>query len=288
MADLLTRRLSQAREDSLAFGTRLVDARQDVHGVVALLDCNGRQYEVGAKFVVGADGARSLVRKLMAVEFRGYTIEEKFVSLSTSFPIENHVPNLAYVNYISDPDEWLVLLRVPGLWRVLVPADGKHSDVSLVADENVDKIFSRIVGGQAVRTAHRTIYRVHQRVADSFVKGRMLIVGDAAHLNNPLGGFGMNSGIHDIWNLCAKLWSILRKDGDVDQLAHFDRQRRKVTIDFIQAQTIENKAFMEAGGDAHRQRMERMAGIHADPVLRRQYLLRQSMFKSLEDAETIA
>lgn len=287
MASLLAQRLATLDHAHVAFNTRLVHAREVADGVEATLERDGEQFTVHAKFLIGADGAHSVVRELMAVEFEGFTWEEKFVSLSTAFPIEEVVPNLAYVNYISDPDEWLVLLRVPRFWRVLVPADGEESHDWLISDEKAAQVFARIVGDRAVETAHRTIYRVHQRVATSFVKGRMLLVGDAAHLNNPLGGFGMNSGVHDVWNLADKLYAILRRDGDAEQLARFDRQRRTVTRNFIQAQTIDNKAMMEEGGEANRLRREKMQRIHADPEQRRAYLLRQAMFQSLEEAEAV-
>lgn len=287
MAALLTARLATTGAERFQLGTALIHAREEGDRVIATLERGGQRFDVSAKFLIGADGARSMVRGLMGVEFEGFTWEEKFVSLSTRFPIEEHVPNLAYVNYISDPEEWLVLLRVPGLWRVLVPADGNDTNEYLVSDENAAKVFERIVGSIPIETEHRTIYRVHQRVAESFAKGRMAIVGDAAHLNNPLGGFGMNSGVHDVWNLCDKLYAILRQDGDAEQLARFDRQRRTATKEFIQTQTIENKAQMESSGARNRERRARMEQIHADPVLRRQYLLRQSMFESLADAEKV-
>lgn len=289
MANLLAQRMIDDPKIDMRFNAQLIDAHEVADGVIATVAIDGVPTEIHTKFLIGADGSRSVVRQKMDIEFEGFTYEEKFVSLSTSLPIEDHVPNLSYVNYISDPDEWLVLLRVPTLWRVLVPADGALSNEELISDENAAKVFSRIVGDIAVETEHRTIYRVHQRVAKSFVKGRMLLIGDAAHLNNPLGGFGMNSGIHDAWNLTEKLYSILRQDGDRAQLERFDRQRRTVTLNFIQAQTIENMAFMEQGaGEASRLRRTRMAEIRADDSLRREYLLKQAMFTSLEEAESIA
>ena len=72
-------------------------------------------------------------------------------------------------------------------------------------------------------TEHRTIYRVHQRVAKAYRKGHVLLAGDAAHLNNPLGGLGMNSGIHDIWNLTKKLIRIFNGDGDDRLLDLYER-----------------------------------------------------------------
>jgi 3-(3-hydroxy-phenyl)propionate hydroxylase len=288
LSRLLSERLGQTEGMQVHFGCRLIDAHEAADGVVALVEENGVQREIAAKFLVGADGARSTVRKVIGTGFDGFTYEEKFVSMSTRFPVENVMAGLAYVNYIADPEEWLVLLRVPALWRVLVPADGRFTDEELISDANAEAVFSRIVG-HGVETSHRTIYRVHQRVAQQFVQGRMAIIGDAAHLNNPLGGFGMNSGIHDGWNLAEKLWQVLRKDGGAEPLRLFERQRQSVTRSFIQAQTIANmEAMGQSAGEKTQAGYERMRGLASDPVARRQYLLRQAMFESLQEARDVA
>ncbi|MBT8441672.1 MAG: FAD-dependent monooxygenase, partial [Gammaproteobacteria bacterium] len=232
----------------------------------------------------------SAVRKWLGVDFEGFTYPEKFLTMSTDWPIEKHLPNLALVNYVSDATEWVVLLRVPGLWRVLVPADASTSDAELLSETKKNSVFDRLVGdGEAVRTAHRTVYRVHQRVADRFVLGRVILIGDAAHLNNPLGGFGMNSGIHDAMNLCEKLATVMSTQGRREELlGRFERQRRTVTRSFIQQQTIRNKQDMELGSaEAERQRREEMSRVVASPEARRQFMLRQSMIQSVREAAEI-
>jgi len=288
LAMALAKRLQEHPRARVLFSTRAIGVTQNGVEAIATVERDSKREEIAADFIIGADGAHSVVRKSLDVTFDGFTYEEKFVSLSTAFPIEEVIPDIAYVNYISDPEEWLVLLRGPTLWRVLVPAKGTASDAELLSDSNVAAIFRRIVGDRPVETAHRAIYRVHQRVASSFVRGRIALIGDAAHLNNPLGGFGMNSGIHDAWNLTDKLNRILRHGGDPSLLELYNRQRRAVTLSFVQAQTIENKEFMEQGHAKYqRQRMDRFEAIRNDPAQRRQFLLRQSMFTSLEEAETI-
>ncbi|MEP2178517.1 MAG: FAD-dependent monooxygenase, partial [Marinomonas sp.] len=203
--------------------------------------------------------------------------------------LEDHLPNLAHVNYVSDPKEWLVLLRVPSVWRVLVPTKDDVSDEELLSDRTKNGIFERLTGnGEAVETYHRTLYRVHQRVARSFAQDRVILVGDAAHLNNPLGGFGMNSGIHDAFNLFEKLEPVLKGaplNGSVDL---YDRQRRQVTHSFTQKQTMQNMEFIRGGQDkGHAMRRQAMLDIKNDDARRREYLLRQAMFESLEQATAI-
>ena len=273
------------------FNQRLLTFEQDDSGVNIAVETMTGIENLRADFLIGADGANSLVRKWLGIEFDGFTYPERFLTLSTKVELADYLPNLAYVNYVSDPQEWLVLLRVPSLWRVLVPVDGAMSDDELRSDANKNAIFDRITGnGAAVETQHRTLYRVHQRVAKSFREGRVMLVGDAAHLNNPLGGFGMNSGIHDAFNLFDKLLPVIRGQADMDaNLSLYDRQRREVTHTFTQTQTKQNMAFMRGGQDEqHEQRRLDMLEIKNDDARRRAYMLRQAMFESLEKAAAIA
>lgn len=289
LAKMLSQRLSELDSVQMLFDHRIVYLQQDDSGVDVTLEHATGLRHVRADYLIGADGANSIVRKWLGIEFDGFTYPEKFLCLSTERPIDQDIPNLAHVNYVSDPDEWLVLLRVPTLWRVLVPANDGDVNGDLLSDEKKNKVFDGLVGdGKNVVTRHRTIYRVHQRVAKQFRSDRVVLVGDAAHLNNPLGGFGMNSGIHDAFNLCEKLVDIIKGKGSETLLDLYDRQRRTVTHAFTQQQTIENMALMRAGqSGAHQMRLENMRALAADPEKRRAYLLRQSMLTSLKDAAAI-
>lgn len=290
LARYLAERLNAMPGTRVLFSHRVVSFEQDSRGVKVHTETPRCIESFEADFLVAADGANSLVRKWLGVEFEGFTYPEKFLTMSTDFPIEDYLPELAYVNYVSDPQEWVVLLRVPSLWRVLVPAGPDISDAELLSDQTKDGVFARLVGAdQRVSTAHRTVYRVHQRVAHRFVHDRVILIGDAAHLNNPLGGFGMNSGIHDAINLCDKLVAGLAAPNRRQELlGRFERQRRAVTRDFIQQQTIRNKQDMELGSaEAERRRREEMGQLVDDPGARRQFLLRQSMIQSVRDAAAI-
>jgi 3-(3-hydroxy-phenyl)propionate hydroxylase len=185
----------------------------------------------------------------------------------------------------------MVVLRVPGLWRILVPAPVGLSDDELVSDAYKNGVFGRMMGRECdLVTRHRTIYRAHQRVCDRFAVGRILLVGDSAHLNSPMGGFGMNSGIHDAVNATGKLVQVLRAGADSQQqVALYERQRKTITHQFVQAQTIENTRLMRDGwANARAERSEAMGRLMNDREARRAYLLKQSMFTSLEQAAAIA
>jgi len=289
----LSRALAEGLEKyanaQVLFGHRLLTFEQDETGVDLAIETMTGIRKMRADILIGADGANSIVRKWLGVEFDGFTYPERFLCLSTKTELADHLPNLALVNYVSDPNEWLVLLRVPSLWRVLVPTDGSLGDDELRSDAMKNGIFDRLIGdGASVVTEHRTLYRVHQRVAKSFLNQRVMLVGDACHLNNPLGGFGMNSGVHDAFNLFEKLMPVLNGTRGLDNLVLYDRQRREVTHSFTQMQTKENMAFIKGGqGDAHAARRQKMLDIKQNDESRRAYLLRQAMFDSLAQAAAI-
>lgn len=290
LARQLTERLAGLSNAVVLFNHRVVHLEQTPEGVTIHAETPLAIESIHADFLIGADGANSVVRKWLGVEFEGFTYPEKFLTMSTDFPLEEYLRDLAKVNYISDPQEWLVLLRVPGLWRVLVPAAPEISDAELLSDRIKDGVFGRLVGkDRCVPTAHRTVYRVHQRVARQFVHGRVILIGDAAHLNNPLGGFGMNSGIHDAINLSDKLAGIVVAPARREELlGWFERQRHTVTREFVQQQSIRNKQDMELGSaEAERRRRSEMRAIVSDAMARRKFLLRQSMIQSVRDAAAI-
>ena len=291
LARMLSQQLESESSARVLFGHRVIHFTQDAEGVDVTFEHMAGLSRARCDYLIGADGANSLVRKWLEIDFDGFTYPEKFLCLSTAQPIEQTIPNLAYVNYVSDPQEWLVLLRVPKLWRVLVPATDENDNDYLKSDVKKNKVFGGLLGpdGVDVQTRHRTIYRVHQRVAKQFHIRRVILMGDAAHLNNPLGGFGMNSGIHDAFNACERLVGVLQGRESPETLAQYDRQRRTVTHEFTQQQTIENMALMSGGqGEAHQRRLTAMRNLIDDPEKRRAYLLRQAMITSLKDAAAIA
>lgn len=276
-------RLASRGQPAIRFQRRAVSFEQDSNGVTLHAETPSGIETYRADYLIAADGANSIIRKGVAVDFKGFTYAEKFLTLSTDWPIERHLNNLAHVNYMADDREWCVLLRTPLHWRVLVPAGGTETDDYLLSDEKKSSVFRNLIGdgGADIATQHRTIYRVHQRVAEKYNHGRVLLIGDAAHLNNPIGGFGMNSGIHDAWNLAGKLSEILLENGEAEPLlSRFDRQRRTIMNEFVQAQTKRNKEVMENPQELRRFQI-RLAEIAADPQLRRDYLMEQAMINSI-------
>ncbi len=264
--------------------------QQDDDGVtVECVRPDGSAERFRGRYLIGADGGHSVVRKSLGVNFEGLTIPEIFLTLSTHFPYHEAIPDLAEIAYISDPEEWLVLLRTPSLWRVLLPTNPDDSEETIMDPANVERRLQAVVKSDLpYDVVHKTAYRVHERVADKYVHGRAFLVGDAAHLNNPLGGMGMNGGIHDAINLVEKLAQVWHGK-DLSLIGRFERQRRKVALETVQAQALRNRKILNETNPASRQAYhDSLRATVDDPVAHKDYVLRSSMIQSLRDLEAVA
>jgi 3-(3-hydroxy-phenyl)propionate hydroxylase len=276
--NLLVSRLAQFPHVRIAFDTRVSAVRQDADSVTVETE-SGEVLK--ADWLLGADGAYSAVRTSLDIDFPGLTFPERFFVVSTPFPLENHLPRLSYVNYIADTDEWCVLLKVPGLWRVLFPtSEESDEDVLASGERRLQGVFAKT---EPYETRHRTLYRVHQKVAATYRKGRAFLAGDAAHLNNPIGGMGMNGGLHDGLNLAGKLIAMHR--GGEDRLDAYEEERRPVAVDHINATTARNRETLaERDPAARKRKQDELCKMAEDPVAAKAYLMKSSMISSLRRA----
>jgi 3-(3-hydroxy-phenyl)propionate hydroxylase len=288
LTQFLHEKLHEVPGADIRFGHEAVAVHQDEAGVTVTATTASGPVEVQGRYVIGADGARSAVRRAAGIEFEGFTYPELFLVASTPFRFEEMLTDIAYVNYIADPHEWLVLLRVPELWRVLVPAAEESDHARLISDESLQGVLNRVSARrEPYEIAHRSIYQVHQRVAKDFRHGRILLAGDAAHINNPLGGMGMNGGIQDAFNLADKFKQIWA-GGDERLLDRYNRQRRTVAIEAVQQQTHRNQQIIsERDPQIRRMSLDAMRRIGADKNAAREYLLNSSMIASMRRAEQI-
>jgi 3-(3-hydroxy-phenyl)propionate hydroxylase len=272
----------------IRFDHEVTAVRQDEKSVTVTAQTPSGPVEVSGRYVIAADGARSAVRRSLSMEFDGFTYPELFLIASTDFKFENTLTDIAYVNYIGDPREWLVLLRVPELWRVLVPAAENSDREKLLSDDNLQSVLQRVVPrSEPYSIAHRSIYHVHQRVAKKFRQGRVVLAGDAAHINNPLGGMGMNGGIQDAFNLADKFKQIWA-GADDSLLDRYDRQRRTVAVEAVQQQTHRNQQIIsEREPETRKKSLDAMRRTGTDKKAAREYMLRSSMIASMRRAAEI-
>lgn len=274
------------------FGHTLTGFTQGTDGVSVTFAAKDGDRTIKGSWLIGADGGRSAVRKGLDVEFEGFTWPELFVVVSTPYDFDRH--GFALNCYIADPVEWGALFKVPdagppGLWRLAYPVNPEESEDVLLSPERVEDALQRLVPKPSpYEIRYKSTYRVHQRVASSFRSGRVLLAGDAAHLNNPLGGFGLNSGIHDAINLCDKLGRHWRGEGGEELLDLYSRQRRAATVEQVQAMSIRNKKTMEERDPAvQRARLEELVAVANDPAKAREHLLNTSMISGLKRANEV-
>jgi 3-(3-hydroxy-phenyl)propionate hydroxylase len=283
----LTRILCDALRDapafSIEFDVKVVVVEQDATGVTIGLERRGGKRERRrGRWLIGADGARSEVRRALGTDFEGFTWPERFLVVSTPYDFYGRIPDLVAVNYVADPQRWHILLEIPGMWRVMFPIAGNVSDETARTRDFAQAMMTGVLPGVTdYEIVHTTLYHVHQRVAGTYRTGRAFLAGDAAHINNPLGGMGMNGGIHDAVDLTERLAGVWRGELREDELDRYDKQRRGVTLEYVQTQSIQNKRNLENPDGGFK---ETIRAIAADPARRRDYLLRTAMIASLRRA----
>jgi 3-(3-hydroxy-phenyl)propionate hydroxylase len=274
--------------------TKVVDCSQLDDAVEVLVEsADGRQEQHHALYLVGADGARSTIRKAIGVEFEGFTYPERCMIIGT--PYDFAADGYASRNYIADPQEWYNLFKIswrgpPGIYRLVAPVrpneplDGDRALTT--AQHKIQRFNPR---SATYEIAFCDCYAVAQRVAATFRRGRVLLAGDSAHLNSPIGAMGMNSGIHDAVNLASNLICVLNGEESDAALDRYVRQRRHVATAHVQATTIANKQNLEQRDPVKRQRYrDEMRRCAEDPVMAKAFLMRTALVDSLRDAATIA
>ena len=286
---LLHRRMADVPHFDLRFGHEVTDAGQDGNRAWVTANTADGEATFDGRWVIAGDGANSAVRRSLGIAYDGLTFPELFLTLSTSFEFRGPMPDLTLVNYFADPEEWLVLLRVVDAWRVLFPTGPDEDMEKALTDGRVQERLEGVAPGCGpFDVVHKTHYRVHQRVADKYRIGRILLAGDAAHINNPLGGMGMNGGLQDAFSLCEKLVAVWRGEADDAVLDRYERQRRAMALDFVQQSTIRNReTLMEADPVQRQKRHDEMRRTAEDPARAREFLLRSSMIAGLREAEAI-
>jgi 3-(3-hydroxy-phenyl)propionate hydroxylase len=276
---------------AVRMATEFVSFEQRNDAVTAQVNnAAGDSETIQGSYLVSCEGARSIVRRMLDVEFEGFTYPERTINIEVAYDFRKH--GYTERNYISDPDEYSNLFHwkgPPDRWRIHFPTAIDDDENELKRPEALQqrlKKFLRI--DRDFEVCGCNLYTVHQRVAKKFRLGRAVLAGDSAHVNSPIGGMGLNSGVHDAFNLADKLARILHDEADDEELDRYERQRRHVALTHTQAQTIRNKRLLEERDPAVRRRNhDELRRQAEDPALARKFLLRTALFESLREAEQI-
>lgn len=281
-------RLRTFADVQVRFGTRVTGVIQDGDGVTASADGPGGREAIRGDYAIGADGGRSTVRKSLDIEFAGFTWPEHFLVLTVLDDFQELLTGCCYRNYLADPDEWTNLFKVAGddgkgRWRAVFPTRVEESDEQALDDESAYARLQRVFPlGRRYNLVHRNLYKVHQRVASTFRKGRVFLAGDSAHVNNSVGGLGLNGGIHDAMELVGTLHQVVTGQSDEALLDRYTRRRRTLNIEFVQEQTIANKKRLEERDPRARQaRFDELRACAENPASHKEFLLRTSLIASV-------
>lgn len=287
LAKLGIERLEGFRHSEVNFSSPVISIAELDAGVAIEVGTSSGSQSVRGKYLVGADGGRSTVRKALDIDFEGYTFPERFLVLTTPFDFAQ-AHGVAFRAYFSDPDEWANLFKVAGndqrgSWRAVFPTLPGQSDEEVMSEaateSRLQKFFPK---AGRYEILHRNIYSVHQRVASSFQKGRVFLAGNSAHVNNPIGGLGLNCGIHDAVRLASLLSSVLLGERPESDLSQYNSIRRPMNIEYVQQQTIANKKRLEEKDPATREaNFETLRKASRDPAAHRAFLMRTSLLESV-------
>ena len=295
LTPILLEMLSKHDNAEVMFSHEFLSLTQHPDHVSVMAKHQDQEIHLLAHWVIGADGGKSAVRKSVGIEFDGYTWPERYSVVSTTHDFSH----LGYADnaYVSDPEQWVAFFRMPdkgppGLWRMTIPVGQSYTDEEILDPKYANSVFQRVLKTPPevqYPIVHQSVYRVHQRVANQFRRERVLLAGDSAHVNNPLGGFGLNSGIHDAMNLTEKLSRVVLGGESSALLDVYERQRKTVNMEYVQEISIKNKHNLEeADPQVRHERFAQLRKINASEALSREYLLVSSMINSIKKANSIS
>ena len=288
LTNLLYERLKTLANVEVRLGVTLTTLEQDDDGVRAFWRSEAGEGRIDATLLVGADGARSIVRKLCEFEFEGKTYPETTILATTTFPFQDHLEGLSNVNYVWTKAGTFSLLRLKNLWRCSLYPDENETIEEALEPDSIERKLQRIVpSATPYDKLQWRPYRVHMRIVDDYRRGRVVLAGDAAHINSPSGGMGMNGGVHDAFSLTEEIKAIAA-GGDLTLLDRYTRRRRPIAQNEVLAQADRNRARMQERDPAKRREIfEGLQTMLADRAAARQYLLRASMIDGLRKAATV-
>ena len=281
LAQIACDRLARMANAEIRFGTTLTALAQDEDSVrIRIEGPEGPQF-LAARYLVGADGAGSMVRKGLGQAFEGMTWPERFVATNVYHDFES--ADYGLTTMVID-DEWgavIVKIARDGLWRCTYMEDASLPERTFL--ERVPAAYEHLLPGEGgYRLDRAAPYRMHQRCAETFRKGRAVLVGDAAHVTNPTGGLGLTGGLFDAFALWPTLAAVLLDGADPALLDRWAEDRRRIYLEKTSPQAIANKrlVFHACGGGAELEAaLDGLRAMAADPDVRLQRLM---FVKSLE------
>jgi 2-polyprenyl-6-methoxyphenol hydroxylase-like FAD-dependent oxidoreductase len=278
LAEICQRRLEAMPNAAIHWRTAFAGLSQDTDGVAVRALSPEGPIELRAKYVVGADGAGSAVRRALDLAFDGMTWPERFVATNLHHDFES---GGYWQSTMVVDDRWgavIVKITREGLWRCTYMEGASLPVESYV--ERIPEAYRHLLPGEGGYQS--SPYKMHQRCAERFRVGRVVLAGDAAHVTNPTGGFGLTTGLFDGFALWPTLAAVLLDSADPSLLDIWADERRTIFLEKTSPQAIAYKDFVFhacGGGEKLEAAVEGMRRMVRDP----DYRLERLMFtKSLE------
>ena len=293
LTNIIYKHLKGYSNCEVLFEHRVESVSQNSDSATVVCQTPEGEKTLSASWLIGADGARSRVRKSLDIPFDGFTWEDRFLLIHTRVDLTQ---KLGTVNFMANGPDWRLVMKIPyGLgedeWvtRCVSSVPPGMPDEEATDPERLESIMQDLwKRDDPYKIVNTAIYAVNQRVAQRWRNGRILLTGDAAHLNSPLGGMGLNSGIHDGTNLAEKLGMVILGESNQDILDLYEYQRRQTTIDYIQKNTIENKKSQEESDMKKRAaRIRFLRSLESDEEELLKFMSRWMMYDSLDYGESL-
>jgi 3-(3-hydroxy-phenyl)propionate hydroxylase/6-hydroxy-3-succinoylpyridine 3-monooxygenase len=271
---ILMREIARYPNARVRYGAELTDLNQDDRGVTARVKTTEGESALRAAWLVGADGASSAVRSSLGLGFDGFTWPDRFVATNIKFPFEQH--DHGYANFQIDPVYGAIIAKInkAGLWRYTYREPGELP-VQTLNQRITEHLAKALPGDAAYQLVQFSPYRIHQRAAETFRTGRVLLAGDAAHITNPAGGLGLVGGFLDALVLHEALAAVIHGRADEAVLDAYAAERRRVFTEVVSPMATENKKrmFDPPPGDARAQMIEGLRFLAVNDDARRDQLL---------------
>lgn len=251
LAQIVVRQLSALGNVDILWSTRFTGLSQDADGVTVEAEGPAGAETIQAAWVIGADGARSAVRKSLGLDFHGVTWPKRFVATNIRYDLESlgHPKSTMQI----DATYGAIIAKIDreNLWRCTYCEDASLSEEG-VADRIPGMLEKILPGAQGLELVRHSPYRMHQRAATRFRVGRVLLAGDAAHSTNPTGGLGLTSGLFDTYVLHEALAAVIRGEAPESVLDRYAEERRRVFLEIASPQATENKRLIYDSDDPAR------------------------------------
>jgi 3-(3-hydroxy-phenyl)propionate hydroxylase/6-hydroxy-3-succinoylpyridine 3-monooxygenase len=242
LAEIALAHLRRLPNATIRFGAAVESLTQDQSGVTITLNTQPAE-TIRAAWAIGADGARSTIRRQVGGGFEGITWPERFVATNVKYDFE--ADGYARANMLIDPQYGAIIAKIDndGLWRCTYCEDASLPEDS-VADRIPDYFKAILPPGAAYELLQYAPYKMHQRAASSFRFGRVLLAGDAAHATNPTGALGLASGLFDSYVLHEALAAVINRETGDGILDRYAEARRAVFLNIASPRATENKRLV--------------------------------------------